>query len=582
MSNVYRLLLAYMRLHKWSTCFFITFAFFWAFTLPYMAYLFGSIIDQIKNHGLESVPVFKLVAIPLGLYIVIHVTRSIGYYLHGLCCLISIPAHKSFMVKKLFQHLGKQSINYFEEKRSGHLSNQVTNACISLEPIVYNFFGIIFPQSLAIIITGIMLSIVVPYFGLFLWVWGIIIILYTFHSAKIGHNKASEFANAASVFNGHIVDVIGNIQSVIHNATISLESKYLDENLALLIRKERNRNRHANKVMLIQFLAMNGLVAFYLIGSVIGYDNGLISIGDVVFVMTSVTAIAGLTSSLGSCFLEFVYNIGLLKEGLQLLEDYPDVPDSETAKPHLITNGQINFHHINFSYPGLPAVFEDFNLSVPAKQKVGIVGSSGAGKTTLFKLIMRLYDPISGSIDIDGIDIKNFTKSSLREQIAIVPQHLNLFHRSIFNNIAYGCDDYDKEAVIKAAKKANCHEFIMSLEQQYDTVIGEQGVKLSGGQRQRIAIARAILKNAPVLLFDEATSALDSTTEQAIQDALESLLKDKTAFIIAHRLSTLKTMDRIIVLDKGKMIETGTHDELLKNKGHYHQFWTQQSDGFIQ
>lgn len=581
MSKVYHLLFDYVRQHKWSTFFYIAFAFFWAFTLPYMAYLFGTIIDKIKSHGIESVSVFKLVGIPIGLYVVIHVLRSIGYYLHGLCSLISIPTHKSVMVKDLFQHLGKQSINYFEEKHSGYLSNKVTNACISLQPIVFNFFGIIFPQSLAILITGIMLSIVVPYFGLVLWIWGIVIILYTFRSAKIGRQKASIFADASSQFNGHIVDVITNIQTMVHNATMSLESNLLDENLKNLIKTERDRSRHANRVMFIQFLAMNALVAFYLIGSVIGYDHQLVSLGDVVFVMTSVTAIAGLTMSLGNSFLDFVYNIGLLKEGLSILEDIPDVPEIKNAKDHTIVKGDINIIDMSFSYPGLSSVFNNFNLTIPAKQKVGIVGSSGAGKTTLFKLLMRLYDPTEGHIEIDGINVKDFTKSSLRKQVAIVPQHLALFHRSIFDNIAYGCGDVDREIVINAAKKANCHEFIMSLDKQYDTLIGEQGVKLSGGQRQRIAIAHTILKNSSILLLDEATSALDSTTEQSIQEALETLWTDKTALIIAHRLSTLKAMDIILVLEQGKIVETGTHSELLQMQGEYYKFWTHQSDGFI-
>jgi len=348
-----------------------------------------------------------------------------------------------------------------------------------------------------------------------------------------------------------------------------------------LIDKERLRNRHANNVMFIQHLAMNALVAFYLIGSIIGYKNNLVSIGEMVFVMTAVTAIAGLTSSLGNCFLQFIYNIGLLRDGLSLLKHHPDVTEWEDASHHKITKGTIEIKSISFSYPRQSPVFEHFSLSIPAKQKIGVVGSSGAGKTTLMKLIMRLYDVNQGRIEIDNINLLDFTKDSLRSQIAVVPQHLSLFHRSIYENIAYGCGTKSKEDVINAAKKAKCHDFITSLEHQYETIIGEQGVKLSGGQRQRIAIARAILKNAPVLLLDEATSALDSTTELAIQEALDLLLVDKTALIIAHRLSTLKALDKILVLEKGHIRESGTHQELLAMKGAYYNYWTHQSSGFI-
>lgn len=580
-GGVVKLLLGYMRQHKASTFFYIGFGLFWAFTLPYMAYLFGIIIDRIKAHGLSIVSVYQLVLTPLCLYVSIHVLRSLGYFGNNLFSLLSIPAYKSTLVKKLFAHLGQQSIDYFEAKRSGFLSNKMMNTCIGLEPVIINLFFTIFPQSLAILITGLLLSTVIPYFGIVLWLWGIAIIIYTYYSAKTGQIKANQFAHACSVFNGHIVDVLTNIQSVIHSATFSHEETLLDNNMQALIDKERIRNRHANKVMLVQHLAMNVLVAFYLIGSIIGYEKQLVSIGEMVFVMTAVTAIAGLTSSLGNCFLAFIYNIGLLQDGLHLLEHQPDVADKKQATTHAITSGRIEISNITFSYPNQMPIFDHFNLSIPAKQKIGIVGGSGAGKTTLIKLIMRLYDVQHGRIEIDGNNLTDFTKESLRSQIAIVPQHLNLFHRSIFENIAYGCGQVSLEAVILAAKKAKCHDFIVSLDKQYDTIIGEQGVKLSGGQRQRIAIARAILKNAPILLFDEATSALDSATELAIQEALEALLVDKTAIIVAHRLSTLKAMDRIIVLENGQIVESGTHNELLARQGAYYNYWTHQSSGFI-
>lgn len=580
-SSVLKLLFDYMTQHRASTFFYIGFGLFWAFTLPYMSYLFGVIIDRIKIHGLNAVSTYQLVLVPLCLYVSIHVLRSLGYFGNNLFSLLSIPAYKSTLVKRLFAHLGKQSIDYFEASRSGFLSNKMTNACMGLEPVIINLFFTLFPQSLAILITGILLSTVVPYFGIVLWVWGIAIIIYTYYSAKSGQRKANQFADACSVFNGHIVDVITNIPSVIHSATFSYEEELLGKNMQNLIYKERIRNHHANKVMLVQHLAMNVLVAFYLVGSIIGYEKQLVSIGEMVFVMTAVTAIAGLTSSLGNCFLAFIYNIGLLQDGLDLLEHHPDVRDKKHATQHKIEFGGIEICNITFAYPKHSPVFEHFNLSIPAKQKIGIVGGSGAGKTTLMKLIMRLYDVEHGRIEIDEKNLIDFTKESLRSQIAIVPQHLNLFHRSIFENISYGCGQVSLEAVVLAAQKAKCHDFIVSLDKQYDTIIGEQGVKLSGGQRQRIAIARAILKNAPILLFDEATSALDSATELAIQEALEALLVDKTAIIVAHRLSTLKAMDRIIVLEDGHIVESGTHNELLAIEGAYYNYWAHQSSGFI-
>lgn len=582
MHKVNRVLLDYVKAHKWSTLFFVTFGLFWAFTLPYMSYLFGDIVERIKMHGIDNVSVYELVLTPLCLYVSIHVLRSIGYYTHGLFGLISIPAYKSHLVNRLFNQLSRQSVHYFEEKRAGFLSNKITNVCISIEPIIYNLSAIIIPQSLAILLTGVMLSLVVPYFGAVLWVWGVGIIFYTYRAAKKGQVKAAAFAAACSVFNGHVVDVMTNISSIIHNVVFQQESDLLLKNMDGMIDKERQRNRHANRVMLIQFLAMNGIVAFFLVGSIIGYQQHLVTLGEMVFVMTAVTSIAGLTSSLGNNFLELIYHIGLLNEGLSLLEEEPDVPESPHATVHNISHGEICIKNMTFAYPTQPFVFNKLNLTISPKEKIGIVGESGAGKTTLVKLLMRLYDVVEGEILIDDINVKDYTKKSLRSQIALVPQQLGLFHRSIAENITYGCGEVTQERVRQAAKKANAHDFIDVLDKGYETVIGEQGAKLSGGQRQRILIARAILKNAPILLLDEATSALDSVTEKAIQAALETLLKDKTAIIVAHRLSTLKMMDRIIVFEKGMIVESGTHEALIKKKGSYYQYWQHQSEGFIE
>ncbi|ANH13496.1 TPA: ABC transporter ATP-binding protein [Legionella pneumophila] len=576
-----RILFSYMAEYRWSTAFFILFGLFWAFTLPYMSYLLGQIIDEIKFQNPEQVDIFSLVLTSLILYVAIHVLRSLGYYVHGLFSLTSIPEKKAKLIKQLFTHLGNQSIGYFEDKHSGYLTNKITNASSSIEPLIFNLFTIIYPQSLAIILTGILLSLVIPYFGVVLWLWGATLIIYSYHSAKIGNDKAMLLANSNSKVNGKVVDVVNNIHTVIYNAEMSFELGNLDTDIQDMVQNDRNLQRHMTKVMLVQHIAMNILVAFFLIGSVLGYNYGYVSVGDIVFVMTSVTAIAGLTSSLGKCFLDFVTNTGRLNEGLSLLGDQHTITDNANAQAHQINNGEIQFHDISFAYPNQPPIFLNFNLTIPAKQKIGIVGSSGAGKTTLFKLLMRLYNVEKGVIAIDDLPINAYTKKSLCSQIAIVPQHLTLFHRSIYDNITYGCNSFDKSDVILAAKKAHCHEFIAELPEQYDTIIGEQGVKLSGGQRQRIAFARAILKNAPILLLDEATSALDSRTEQAIQDGLQNLLADKTALVIAHRLSTLKAMDRILVLEDGKIIENGTHTELLEKRGAYYNYWSHQSKGFI-
>jgi ABC-type multidrug transport system fused ATPase/permease subunit len=240
----------------------------------------------------------------------------------------------------------------------------------------------------------------------------------------------------------------------------------------------------------------------------------------------------------------------------------------------------IDLDSVDFSYEGND-VFKEFNLSILDGQKIGLVGQSGAGKSTLVSLLLRLYDIQSGTIKIDGQNISEVTQESLRRNIAVIPQDTSLFHRSLMDNIRYGNLDASDDAVIEAAKKAHAHDFIMDLPDAYDTMVGERGVKLSGGQRQRIAIARAILKDAPILILDEATSALDSESERLIQDSLRTLMDGKTVIAIAHRLSTISHLDRLIVMDKGQIIEDGTHENLLNQNGQYAKLWSMQSGGFL-
>jgi ATP-binding cassette subfamily B protein len=258
-----------------------------------------------------------------------------------------------------------------------------------------------------------------------------------------------------------------------------------------------------------------------------------------------------------------------------------DIQDKTDARDLSIYKGQISFDHVEFQYKDTAPLFQKKSITIEAGQKVGLVGYSGSGKSTFVNLILRLFDVTDGSIKIDDHDIRDLTQDSLRRNIAMIPQDPTLFHRSLMDNIRYGRIEATDEEVIEAAKKAHAHEFISKLPQGYDSPVGERGVKLSGGQRQRIAIARAILKNAPILILDEATSQLDSVTESDIQDSLWDLMQNKTTIVVAHRLSTLLHMDRIMVFDQGKIVEDGTHKELLAMHGLYKNLWDAQVGGFI-
>jgi ATP-binding cassette subfamily B protein len=271
-----------------------------------------------------------------------------------------------------------------------------------------------------------------------------------------------------------------------------------------------------------------------------------------------------------------------LEEVVDIFDLEYDITDPKNPEKLKVAEGKIVFENISFAYKGGIPVFKDFSMSINPGERIGIVGHSGAGKSTITKLLLRFTDVTSGAILIDGQDIRNITQNDLRSTIAYVPQESILFHRTIRENIAYSRPDATDEEIEVVAAKAHSDEFIEKLPQGYETLVGERGVKLSGGERQRIAIARAMLKNAPILVLDEATSSLDSVSEGYIQDAFTELMKGKTTLVIAHRLSTIQKMDRIVVLDHGNIVEMGTHRELITKSGIYADLWNRQSGGFIQ
>jgi ATP-binding cassette subfamily B protein len=276
----------------------------------------------------------------------------------------------------------------------------------------------------------------------------------------------------------------------------------------------------------------------------------------------------------------FMREVGTINEALTLITKSHDIVDAPGATPLKITEGRIEYSHVDFAYRDQP-VFKDLNVVIKPKQKVGLVGFSGAGKSTFVNLLLRLYDVQEGEILIDGQNIAKVKQESLRRQIAIIPQEPILFHRTLMENIRYGRIEATDAEVIEASKLAHCHEFIMQLPEQYHSLVGERGIKLSGGQRQRIAIARAILKKASILVLDEATSSLDSVTEKLIHESLQFLMQATTVIVIAHRLSTLADMDRILVFERGKIVEDGTQEELHALGGRFAMLWNMQSDGFL-
>ena len=551
---------------------------FWAITFPAVPYLLGIIIDRIKHVSDAEKFSLALILVPTVTYVAIKFLRNINYFVFYRIFARCLPPFKAKITLDLFKSFGDKPYSYLESQYSGHLTNKITNAINSIEPVFQTLFAMLFPQTLALLIVGIIMGTVSLFFMIMTWLWTIGMIVYTYKTANKGQKLSYQFANAGSVTNGKIVDFVANIGQVISQQTMPYELKIIQPVITDLVKKDQKMQRYLAKIRFVQGIITTIFIGFMMVGLIYGYQRNWITVGTFVFVFTMLFQMLNVVHNLGLNILNFYKNTGRLREGLSLLEDTAKVTDQPKAKNYSIKRCDIVFDQIQFQYDTKNKLFHDLNLVVPYGKKIGLVGESGGGKSTLIKLLLRLYEIQSGSIKIGKHDIKDYTLESLRQQIALVPQDLTLFHRSIYDNIVYGCKKVTKKQVIEVSKKANCHEFIMKLPEKYETQVGERGVKLSGGQRQRIAIARAMLKNAPILLLDEATSALDSETETHIQEALDRLMEDKTAIVIAHRLSTLRKMDKIIVLEKGKIIEQGSHTELMKKQGKFCQLWTLQSN----
>ncbi len=453
-------------------------------------------------------------------------------------------------------------------KSSGHL----------LHTLVIDFW----PMTLAFCISFVLLWKLHPFFSLLIFVWisvylGLIGVLFIKKSIKYSMNHSL----AETILKGKIVDSITNIMTVKLFSRYNYEKDEFEKYQKEEIVTARTLTNYLEMIRIFQAIASNLLIALMLLLVVYGWSKNWFSIGDMVFVTNLSMSIMSMTWYMAALMIRFVEELGIAKEAFSMIITPHDITDAPQAKPMIIQQGEIRFEKVCFQYPNGKEIFRNLNVTIHGGEKVGLVGYSGSGKTTFANLILRYFDISSGAILIDGQNIANVTQESLREKIAMIPQESTLFHRTLFENIRYGRLEANEEDVIDAARKAFCHDFIATLPDGYHTVIGERGAKLSGGQRQRIAIARAILKDAPILILDEATSALDSATEKKIQQSLDYLMKGRTSLIIAHRLSTLAEVDRILVFKDGEIIEDGNHAELLQKQAYYAHLWHMQAGGFL-
>lgn len=480
----------------------------------------------------------------------------------------------------LFSHLSHHSYQFFSNRFAGSLLSKLKQAGDGSKEMV-NMFLWDFLSFFVTLVTSFIIVFTTSFWaGLILFAFLFVIVPFNFYLSKKRIPISIAAQNAETVLNGATVDAIANMVSVHEYVARDAENERL---------KSLNLRRRALGIKNWQFsewlLLWNGVFVNIFFGGMVFFAiylavQGVIAPGDIVLLLATVWLLEGYFVHLSQRFNNFSELWGQVSESLQDILHAHEVSDTENAKTLAVEGGNILFKDVSFEYDG-KSVFNNLSFDIKKGERVGIVGRSGAGKTTLVKLILRHYDLLGGSINIDDTNIAEVTKDSLRKNIAVVPQDPALFHRTIYDNIAYGKKGAGRADVFHAAKLAQAHEFILSLPEGYDAMVGERGVKLSGGQRQRIAIARAFAKDAPILLLDEATSALDSESEGLVQEALLKLMEGRTVLAIAHRLSTLRAMDRILVFDKGQIIEDGSHDALIAQGGVYADLWNHQAGGFL-
>ena len=541
----------------------------------------GELTDAINEYAGDKHNVFielsNTFILVIGFWILLEVLTRF----HGIVLAFIYPRIEANIRMQVFKYVNQHSHSYFISNFVGSISTRLNDLPRSTSIIVDFIFNNLIPLIVSIIISSSIFFQIDSRLALILFSW------LTVHLVicAIGGNRAAqlskEHSDLRSLLHGKITD------SFINHLNVKLYSKHDYEVRNITESQNNEKLRNSRTLFYMEKLKLVlGILAFFSVTGIMYltinfWQREIITLGDVVFIMTT---ILNLMSIAWTAAIEMSYlfrELGVIGQALKIVQDPLEISDSKSAKTLKIKEGKIEFKKVSFKYTHNNNVFKDKSLTIKGGQKIGLVGFSGSGKTTFVNLILRLFDLTSGKILIDGQDIKKVKVGSLRDNITLIPQEPHLFNRSIFENIQYSKEDATYEEVIEASKKAHCHEFIMNLEFKYDSIVGEMGSKISGGQRQRIAIARAILKNAPILIMDEATSALDSHTEKYIQESIGYLSKNKTTIIIAHRLSTLLKVDRILVFHQGTIIEDGSHDELIKNNGHYAMLWRMQTAGIL-
>jgi ATP-binding cassette subfamily B protein len=544
-----------------------------AFYVPLNNYVVKLLIDILATKPNFS---FFDLFLPIALFVLGQFILEVAWRISNFAEYKSQPLLEAAIMKKAYEHILDHSYNFFQTNFAGKISSKINDLVESYKRIYEITHFIIISSLITCVVIIVALYLVRPVLAEFILVFSVVMFVVACLLSRKLNSLSQKYSQTKHKARGIINDGIANILSVKIFAAKEFEVSLVDKYLFELIEDDRVRMKFMfilHIVISVIYVSISIILLFLLLNL---KKRNLITIGDFALVFGLVFYLMEIIFRITHEFSHLVKALGEMRAAFDILKLEPQVKDIKNALELEIDKGKIEFKNIIFEHDHKKKFFNDFSLIIKPGQKIGLVGESGSGKTTLINLLLRYFEVNQGEILIDGQNINYVTQESLRRNISLIPQDTNLFHRSIAENIGYAKPGSSIEEIIEAAKKAHAHNFITSLTESYETIVGERGTKLSGGQRQRIAIARAILKDSKILILDEATSALDSKTENEIQDSLNLLIsaKDKTVIAIAHRLFTLKNMDKIIVLDKGRMAEIGSHEELLlKEDSLYKGLW---------
>lgn len=548
-------------------------------------YVMGRIVDRVQASPVAADQVFSV----FGPYILaLLVVNVVGQTLSKLqdYSVYRLEINANYQLSRLcFDTLSNQSMTFHNSRFGGSLVSQTSRFVSGYSGLVDVLTYALWPTVASVVLTIAILAPIAPSFVAILCAMLVLYVVLAYRMYKRILVLASDASNAQNKLSGVLSDAVTNILAVKTYGREDFEREtFTRADRDAMAAENRNMRATMRRGFTTSFLIT---IIMFIVSIFVSGGNAWfgISAGTLVMMFTYTYHLTMNFNYFNSMMARINHALGDAAEMTRVLDEPTLVADDEGAQPLVVCEGTIDFEHIGFRYPDAQEddrVFSDLNLHIPAGQRVGLVGRSGSGKTTLTKLLLRLDDVQEGQVLVDGQDVSHCTQQSLRQQVAYVPQEALLFHRTIRENIAYGRPAASEDEIRSAAVRANALEFIERLPQGFDTLVGERGVKLSGGQRQRVAIARAILVDAPILVLDEATSALDSESEALVQGALENLMHGRTAIVVAHRLSTVASLDRIVVLSHGRVVEDGTHHELVEAGGEYAGLWDRQTGGFLE